>query len=269
MDQKAFHLVVEKVGAVLQESGFQPAADSPREKDGQSALFIGSQSAYSILYRENRKRFELRTCGLEDGKPDGKWDSVSMWLYDPETDSIEQVQSIIEDFNETIVGPQQINAVVRTKKKKRKDDDNNVDPQFFFNRFVSVFPELKDEITAEKAAYSGIRAVSFARSHLLPRLEALFSAGAEKDLITKTCGLLSSMYVSGDMDVRSVITIVLLNGLSDRAIEVIKPLFSEELAKGYKAGLKMKGKKVKPEKRKKSQSIMAATLNEMERQNEK
>jgi hypothetical protein len=73
------------------------------------------------------------------------------------------------------------------------------------------------------------------------------------------------MYVSGDLDVRSIITIVLLNGLSERAVEALKPNFSQELAKAHKSALKMKGKKVKPEKKKKRSQIMAATLNEMDR----
>jgi hypothetical protein len=47
---------------------------------------------------------------------------------------------------------------------------------------------------------------------------------------------------------------------------VIKPLLSEELAKSHKAALKLKGKKVKPEKKKKrKKSFMAATLNDRNR----
>lgn len=265
MEQKAFNMVAEKVGAALQEQGYQSAKDQRQEEDGQSVLFTGEEIAYSILYHESKKRFVLRTCDMKDGMPDEKWKSVSMWLFDPETDSAEQAQSIIDDFIDTVQGPRQA-AVVRNKKKRRKDDDNNVDPVFFFNRFVGVFPELKDEIAEEKAAYGDVRAVTFAREKLLPKIDALCSEGFDKDAISRCCGLLNDMYVSGDIDVRSIITIVILNGVSENAVVNLKPNFNEELAKGYKSGLKMKGKKVKPEKKKKRQSFMARTLNEMDNQ---
>lgn len=266
MEQKAaFDLVINKVGAVLKEQGYQPAQEQKPEEDGQSAAFVGEEIAYSVLYRESRKRFELRTSDVKDGAPDEKWKSVSLWLFDPETDTADQAQSIVEDFIETIQGPKQM-AVVRNKKKRRKDDDNNVDPIFFFNRFVGIFPELKDEINDEREAYGDVRTVKFAREKLLPKIDGLCGEGVDKDGINRCCTLLNDMYVSGDMDVRSIITIIILNGVSEKSIENLKPLFHEELAKGYKSGLKMRGKKVKPEKKKKSKSFMASTLNEMNKQ---
>ncbi len=41
-------------------------------------------------------------------------------------------------------------------------------------------------------------------------------AGTDSDAISRCCTLLNEMYVSGDMDVRSIITIVILNGLSEQ-----------------------------------------------------
>jgi hypothetical protein len=262
LEQKAFDLVAEKVGEALQEQGYRRAGDRQPEEDGQSVLFTGGEIAYSVLYQESKKRFILRMCDLDDGAPNGKWKSVSMWLFDPETDSAAQAQSIAEDFAETVQGPKQT-AVVRSRKKRRKDDDNNIDPVFFFNRFVGIFPELKDEISEEKTVYGDVRAVTFAREKLLPKINALCSAGIDKDAVGRCCNLLNDMNISGDMDVRSIITIVILNGVSGRAAENLKPAFNEELAKGYKSGLKMKGRTVKPEKRKKHRSFMARTLNEM------
>lgn len=263
MDQKAFELVAGKTGEVLDARGYRCTGKPRQEEEGLSSVYVGDANAYEILYRDSQKRFELRSAGVADGVPDGKWKTLSMWLYDPETDTPAQVQSIAEDFLETIQGPRQA-AVIRSQKKKKKDEDTN-DPLFFYNRFVGVFPELKAEIADEKAAYGGIRAVAFGREHLLPRLEALCASGTDSDAVSRACSLLSDLYVSGDMNVRSVITIVLLNGLSDTAIANLKPGFGEELAKGYKSGAKMRGKRVKPEKQKKSEKIMARTLNEMDR----
>jgi len=45
----------------------------------------------------------------------------------------------------------------------------------------------------------------------------------------------------------------------------MKPLFNEDLKKSYTAGLKFKGKIVKPEKKKKERKFIADNLNSMKR----
>lgn len=266
MDQKIFDFVVEKFGAAVEETGYRKLKEPEENKDGPAAVFLNADAAYEILYHTEKKRFELRSCVVEDEKPDGKWKPVSAWLFDPETDTQNDAQSIVSDFIETVRGPRQL-AAAKKRKKHKKDDENNVDALFFFNRFVGVFPELKEEITAERAAYGDVRAVTFARANLLPKLEDLLrNRSFEKSRVTKCCSLFNDMYISGDMDVRSVITIVILNGLSREAVEIIRPQFSEELAKGFKAAQKIRDKKFKPEKKKKHKSFMARTLENMDQQ---
>lgn len=265
MELKAFDTVAGSVGAALAEQGFQKAAENKNGKDGRQVTFVGDGTAYQIRYLDEKKRFELRSCDTEDGKPDEKWKTISMWLFDPETDTASEAQSIASDFTESVACPKNVPAL-KAKKKKKKEDDTNVDPLFFFNRFVAVFPELKDEISAEKEAYGTVRAVTFARTKLLPKINALCANPAEGERLARCCTLLSDMYVSGDMDVRSVITIVILNGISqDGALEKMKPLFGEELQKGCAAARKIKGKVFKPEKKKKQRAFTADTLNEMRR----
>ena len=267
LEQNVFELVIKKVGEALEAQGCSPLPGQEPEDGAVRVVFGGEDNAYAISYRAEQKRFELKKCDMTDDGPSGKWKSLSVWLYDPDTDTPQQAQSIIDDFIETVAGPKKMAAAARTatKKKRRKDDDSNIDPIFFFNRFVGVFPELKDEMNQERETYGDVRAVTFAREKLLPKLEALCSEGTDQDAIAKCCTLLGEMYLSGDLDVRSLITIVILNGLSDRSIETLKPLFTPEMAKGYKSGRKMKGKKVQPEKKKKTSQIMAQTLNDMDK----
>lgn len=264
MDQKAFDLIAGKVGEVLSAQEFVSAGEV-QEENGRYALFTSETAAYSVFYNEEKKRFELRTCDMVDDQPEGKWKSISIWLYDPETDSTAEAESISSDFVETIEGPKRV-AALKTKKKRKKDEENTSDPLFFFNRFVGLFPELRDELNEEKARYDEIRAVTFARAHLLPKLEALFTQASRQDQIKRGVDLLNDMYVNGDMDVRSIITIVLLNGIeNETAIANMKPLFSAELKKAYTAGHKLKGRKIKPEKKKKSKRFVADNLNTLSR----
>ena len=150
------------------------------------------------------------------------------------------------------------------KKKRRKGDDYNVDAVFLFNRFAGVFPDLKEELNTERSTYGRIRNVTFTREKLLPQLEALCAAGTDSSAIRRCGELMNELYLNGDLDVRSMITIVLLDGLSGRALANLTPVFNENMSKGYQAGLRMKGKKVKPEKVSKTRKLMAETLNDMD-----
>jgi len=265
LEQKAFDLISDKVGVALSEQGFTRVAGERKEENGRAVLFTGEDTAYSIFFNQAKKRFELRTCDMEDGEPDSQWKSISIWLFDPENDTISEAESIVNDFVETIQGPKRV-AALKTKKKRKKEDENNPDPLFFFNRFVGVFPGLRDELNTEKAKYGDVRAVTFARSNLLPKIEALCTQTTNQDQIKRCCDLLNDLYIAGDMDVRSIITIVLLNGLeNESAIETMKPLFSDDLKKAYIAGLKLKGKKIKPEKKKKEKKFIADNLNSLNR----
>ena len=259
IDRKVFELIAGAVDSALNAQGYSRKENEARE-DGRETLFLGETAAYSVLYQESTKSFTLQTCDIEGEEPDGKWKSLSMWLYDPETDTPAQAQSIADDFTETLTGPKQT-AVVKARKKRKKDDDSNVDPTFFFNRFAGVFPELKDELNEERSVYGDVRSVTFAREKLLPKINAVVNNPAEKDRAGRCCQLLNDLYLSGDMDVRSMITIVILNGVEgETAVKTVRSQMNEDLLKSYKAGLKMKGKKVKPEKKKKRKKFTAESL---------
>lgn len=263
MEQKMFNLVADQVSAALKERGCKPLAGQEQPENGRKSVYTDEDAAYGVFYSDRKKQFALQTCGLKDDAPDEKWKIISTWLFDPANDTAEQEQDIAKDFVETICGPKQA-EIVRVKKKHRKDDNNNVDPVFLFNRFSGVFPELKEELNTERCTYGRIRIVVFAREKLLPKLEELCSEGANESAV-KRCGeLMNELYLNGDLDVRSLVTIVLLDGLSERAVKNIAPAFDDNMKKGYQAGLRMKGKKVKPEKVSKTRKLMSQTLNDMD-----
>ena len=67
---------------------------------------------------------------------------------------------------ETVEGPKRKAIVQQQNKKKKKSDEGNVDPLFFCNRLVNVFPSLKDDIRFEKEHYPSFRGVTFAREKI-------------------------------------------------------------------------------------------------------
>lgn len=264
---KALELIAEKVGQALKEQGFERQSEPLQEESGTAVLFTSENVAYSVLYETSAKRFLLRTAAMTEKGPDSEWKSLSTWMYDAANGSdLSDADSIASDFIETIQGPKRIEAVQQSKKKRKKDEEYNVDPVFFFNRMVNIFPELKEELAQERIEYGKIRSVTFARAHLLPKMEHLAKSYPGSDPYNKMCSLLNDMYQNGDMDVRSILTMVLLNGFQDeKLVDSMSEQFSDDLKKGWKFGRKYKGKKVKPEKKKKRVQYTAENLNELKR----
>ena len=122
-----------------------------------------------------------------------------------------------------------------------------------------MFPELKDEIKYESDNYFPFRGVTFTKTSIVPRVQELVKKGNKKEM-EKLGVLLSRQYGNGDIDTRSIITIVIINSLEKEDYEKLYEYFDEELQKYSKGARKYKGKTVKPEKIKKKKSFMADTL---------
>lgn len=255
---RAFELITGKVEKILLARGYKKQAVAESDKE-MTALYTGD-IAYSIVYYFDKKRVLLRSCGMEDGEPDNTWKTVATWLFDPETDTSRDAENIGEDFAETIRGPKQ--TAVQKQKKSKKDGENTSDPLFFANRMVMYFPELRDEIAYEKAHYESFRGITFADEKILPRFVEYVNT-ANKGELDRMSKSLSDMYDAGDLDVKGIITYILLNSIEDdKKFEQLTEKFTPEYKKIAVESRKLRGKKIKPEKPKKPSKFMADTLND-------
>lgn len=247
MKQKAFDLIIEKTAVALKEQGFERSTEEFEDDLGPAVLFVNKDAAYSIVFKDKDNMFELRSTNMTDEGPNTAWKSVSNWIFDPEQDTLREAEAIATDFIETIEGPSRIEAVKNAQRQAFKDEDNNPGPLFFFKRLINVFPELKAEINEERVSYVGFRSVTFAKEFVVPKIENLATKKKESAAFKKLCELLNEFYKNGDMDVRSIITIIIMNGVSETAAANIMENAGPMLKKGYKYGVKWKGKKAKPE----------------------
>ncbi len=257
----AFQIITSRAERPLLSKGYQRenVADSADEL---TALYVGEMS-YSIVYTFSNNRVVLRSCAVEDGVPDNDWRILATWLFDPESDGNREAESIGDDFAETIRGPKQTGAA-RKQKKRKKDGENNVDPLFLANRMVTYFPQLKDEIAYEKAHYEEFRGVTFAQEKIVPKFAEMVQQANERKLEKISQGL-AALYTQGDLDTKGIITYLLLNSVEDEGIfDQLVASFSENDRKITRAARNLRGKKIKPEKEKKSRGIMAETLNGMQ-----
>lgn len=263
MENKAFAQVVSSVGAVLEKQGY---TQQPQQEEGEagdrSVLFLGPDMAYGVFYEAKQQRFLLRYCGMEEGVPDEKWRDRSVLLFDPEdeADAARLTDSIISDFTDEVAGQDNAKATLDKLKKNRRKKDDTTDATFFYNRLVNIFPELREQIIRERIHYGEIRQVTFARTEVLPRMQALLDPVRDETAVKKLCGILCELYENGNFDVRSIITIVLLNNLSDAAYEALKPFFAKDLADAAKEARALRGKRIKPEKPPKKKRIVAQSL---------
>ena len=260
MDFNAFDIIRDNIAVELEKQGFR-GPDVLESEDGRAEMFKTDEVAYSLQYNRKRARFELRSTTLtSDGEP-GDWRNLSIWLFDEEEGTKADVQSISNDFVEVISGPKRV-ALVQQKKKRKKDEEKVIDPLFFFNRLAGIFPELKEDMNNERISYGQVRFATLAKEKAAPKCENLAVSKNNSDNFTKLCTLFEDMYKDGDMDLRSIITISILNNVSNEAFENIKANVGKDLEKALKFSRKLIGKTIKPEKKKKDKKRVMATLND-------
>lgn len=263
MKFKGFELIAQKLSETLAPAGYICVDQEKETQEGPSAEFRSDSSAVLVLYNINSKRFELCTAEAEQDEEVTEWKTLSMWLYDEETDPISEAQTIANEFSETLVAPVRAPIATIAKKKKKKDDEDvATDPVFFFNRLSNALPEIKAELNQERITYGEARSFTFTKEKVVPILSSLIDNYPKSDVCVRVCEILSDMYKNGDLDTRSIITYIIINGLSEKQLSEISPNLKEELAKIVPNSRKLIGKNIKPEseKKKKKKSMVAKSL---------
>lgn len=247
MEKKAFEVIINQIWNTISSKGFNKEINNKNY----NAIFSDDKIAYKIYFEKDKKRFQLLSSSVENGQYEDKWQLVSSWGFDVIVDDEKQAKSIAMDFLETIEGPS--NHKKQIKKKKHKDEDGNIDPLFLANRIANILPELKDSVQYEKRAYPEFRGATFAKEKIVPAINNFLSFYSNDEASLKRLSkVLNDCYDSGDFDVRSIITIIILNSIEkDTVKDLIKSRLSEELQKSWKAAEHLKGKTIKPEKVKK------------------
>lgn len=249
MDFNAFQLIETALSAELAKQGFKEP-EPLEEKEGQAVIFAAEEVAYSLMYDRGKKSFMLRSANLDgEGKPTG-WRTLSTWLFDEQSGERSDAESIINDFLEVIRGPKRV-EMVQQQRKRSKGEERNIDPMFFINRLASLFPDLKEPLNEEKIVYGQVRYITFIKKSVLPEVESLLRDYPDSEPAHKLAEMLDDMYKNGDLDLRSIVTYVVIDGLSKESYETLYGMMGEELQKSARPARKLIGKNIKPEKKKK------------------
>ncbi len=257
--KKAFELITEKVWTELAKTGYEKQKVASSDDNELVALYTSQNIAYSIVYYKDKQQIILRSCTMTDEGPDNEWKTLATWLYDDETATQKDAESIANDFVEGVSGAVAIKRAKQVKQKKKKDEDGTATPKFLAKRFVTFFPELRDEIRDEEDCYFPFRGAIFAKEHLAPKIDTYIKRASKPEL-EKIAAVFNVQYGNGDVDTRAIITIVLLNSLADEEYNAVSQYFDDDLKKAAKSARKFKGKTVKPEKPKQKNMSKANTL---------
>lgn len=255
MDFNALDLIKEKLVQDLSgKENFTEPVDLQDELGPAFIIKFGDEAAYSVVYNNKKSQFILRSGSVDENNATEDWNNISTWLFDNESGTKSDAESIANDFADAISGPKNVKLV--SQKKKKSKEDPSVDPLFFMNRLAGIFPELKESMKKERITYGQIRFATFAKENVVSQCEDLAVSYKASPTFKKMCTLFSDMYANGDMDVRALLTISILNNVNDEAAKNISEEVSDELKQNLKYTRKLIGKTVKPEKKKKSKKIV-------------
>ena len=256
LDYNPFELIQNALWSELSSQGFKEPQEL-QDSDGQAVIFATDEVAYSLLYHNKRKSFLLRSTTLSEEQKPGDWRELSAWLFDNESSDRSDAESIINDFLDVVRGPKRV-AMVQQQRKKAKNENRNVDPMFFINRLVHLFPDLKEPLNQEKITYGQVRYITFIKGNVLPLADDMLQKYPDSEPAGKLCALLVDMYENGDLDLRSIITYVFLNGLSKESFELVHAKLEGDLENVSTFSRKLIGKKIKPEKKKRNKGKKVA-----------
>ena len=257
--KKAFEFISKRVEDELAKQGYEKQKVSDETGGDLVSLFTSENVAYSVVYVSEKQQMVLRSAAMTEEGPDNDWKILATWLYDDEVADQKDAESIANDFVEGVSGTVAIKRAKQVKKKKKKSDDGTADPKFLAKRFVTYFPELREEIQNEEDCYYPFRGATFAKEHIAPKIAEYLKSSSKKET-EKLANVFNTQYGNGDRDTRSIITIVLLNSLDDEEYDKLSEYFNEELDKPAAAARKYKGKEVKPEVPKKPRKSIGSTL---------
>lgn len=194
--KKAFDYIVGKVEEELVKQNYTKQKVVAENDNELVSLFTSASLAYSVVYYKDKEQMVLRSCTMTDEGPDNEWKTLATWLYDETVGTQKDADSIANDFIEGVSGTLAIKRAKQVKQKKKKDDSGTADPKFLAKRFVTYFPELREEIKNEEDCYFPFRGATFAKEHIARRFPCILSVQIRmKSRSLQMCSMFSTTTV--------------------------------------------------------------------------
>lgn len=227
-------------------------ASSQTNGGQESAVLTDGQSNAKIVYSPEMKRFFLFKGDVNCS--DSDYTELQSYLYEPTGDDaadIREAVSVANEFSETFGGSAPVSVIPTASRKlsKKERDSDESSAVYFVNRIPGVLPECREPLLMHKEYFDMLLPNKFCEEVVVSAVARLLSDKSRKSQAEQFFAFLNKMYDSGDMDVKSIITMTILNSITgEERIEYVDSLLSDTLRKSWKSARKFIGKEVKPEK---------------------
>jgi hypothetical protein len=228
--KNSFSILNGKIEELLKPHNFKSSFNN------EEVIFKNTNREYAVRHdAKNRMVSLFDSSGTKEDEP---CKSISSWFFSEEESTAKDIEDICSDFFEIMAAKK--NETKAIKKSPGKDAEDNVGIIFFMNRLAGVFPNIKEKIIFEKENSENFRAIKFLNDEILPEVRKLFS-DKNDNKTEKLFKLLENMYKNGNLDVRCIITMGILNSIEkEENIDITNKYLSDNLKKAWKSSLKYK-----------------------------
>lgn len=227
-------------------------AEATTKGTQETAILNNGQTKVKIVYSPDIKRFHLFSGDITC--PDDELTQLQTYFFEPSGDSVSDMReasSVANEFSDTLEGPAPVSIVPEASRKmsKKERDTDESSAVYFVNRIPGVLPECREPLLLHKDYFDMLLPNKFCEEVVNSAVARLLSDKSRKRQTEDFFAFLNRMYDSGDMDVKSIITMTILNSITgEERIEYVNSLLSDNLKKAWKSARKFIGKQVKPEK---------------------
>lgn len=227
---------------------------SSEAKDGsESAILTNGSVSVKIVYSPDVKRFYLFQGDADCGPDD--FEEIQSYFFElsgDESADLREAVSVANEFSENYDTGAPITVAIpassRTASKKERESDET-SAVYFVNRIPSVLPECREPLLQHKEHYEMLLPNKFCEEVVNAAVAKMLADKTQKKKAEEFFAFLEKMYSLGDLDVKSIITMTILNTITgEDRIAYVESLLSSDMNKAWRASRRYIGKTVRPEK---------------------
>lgn len=210
--KNAFSIIEKQLTNKNNELGFKRSS-----ADDKSIVFSGDKGMYRLVYNPDGPVLEF-DCAYETEESEAKWNTVSKTLFELEAIEERDAKSTANEISDEItslfaarkkVDLDKIKMPKAVSRTKAKNGAINYDTDSLANRFGVLFPDLKDEIKRNIAAYGEFMPETFFMEYGTPRVLDVLRNGSDAE-VKKMFKMLNEVYEDGTNEVQDIIGVTIL-----------------------------------------------------------
>lgn len=210
--KNAFSIIEKQLTNKNNELGFKRSS-----ADDKSIVFCGDKGMYRLVYNPDGPVLEF-DCAYETEESEAKWNTVSKTLFELEAIEERDAKSTANEISDEItslfaarkkVDLDKIKMPKAVSRTKAKNGAINYDTDSLANRFGVLFPDLKDEIKRNIAAYGEFLPETFFMEYGTPRVLDVLRNGSDAE-VKKMFKMLNEVYEDGTNEVQDIIGVTIL-----------------------------------------------------------